>query len=627
MMAGAQSRLLTVQTPVIRLSGRARFNDEILILSPYWSRICLRSSSVVFKPTCDLGVGVMKLMSNYQASVANSGPNQSISLPVSIQLFESAKHDGLPADTALAVTSNRFGRPYAGSFRNTGAVPMVATISMTKTYERQLTGNGGLSSSVSIQTSRVNGDSTTYGNIFLAQTKTGNGNGSSCTNALPISFFNTAANWGSRATQIGPGSNVHLCGTLTTEITFQGSGSAGNAIVLIFESNAKFSMATWPNNTSIITSSDKSYIEIDGGTNGLIEATNNGSSPSHANQNLFDGILFSNCRFCRIHNLTIANMFIKNSGDSQGTDTAGIRMNKSSDSRVDHNTIHDTRNAIYWELKSGDNNFEIDHNILYRNNWSTGWSPVGTGNVTNLLWHDNESYDWSNWDDLTKGPGAGNFHSDGLHLFTNNLTGSVIGLQAYNNYFHGNPGTRLTAGLYYEGGGGTIVSPKSFNNVFSFSINVASNAYIVSEYQVTGSEAYNNTFIGVGTNNGVGIQLEAGATGGTSKNNIFTGLYLAYDDADSQLTTSNYNDFYNNRAIGRTAGANTTLSSWKTATGADNNSTSSNPNLDTSFKPQAGSQVIGVGTNLTGLGIAPLNNDKNGIPRSSSGSWTIGAFQ
>jgi hypothetical protein len=34
-----------------------------------------------------------------------------------------------------------------------------------------------------------------------------------------------------------------------------------------------------------------------------------------------------------------------------------------------------------------------------------------------------------------------------------------------------------------------------------------------------------------------------------------------------------------------------------------------------------------VGTNLTGLGIAPLNNDKNGIPRSSSGSWTIGAFQ
>jgi len=592
--------------------------------------------------TDDVVVTVNSTPAN-QAPVVNAGLDQTITFPSAVLMAGSATDDGLPTGSTLTKTWSKVSGPGTVTFANTSQLNTTATFSVAGSYPLRLTANDSALTSTDDLIVVVNAAAPIIPgkDLFMGQNAIGSGNGSDCSNTLPISFFNNAINWGSGAGQIGPGTIVHLCGTLTTAVTFQGSGSAGNVIVLTFEPGAKFSQATWPNNTAVVTASNRSFIEIDGGVtcgetafgvttvcNGKIEATSNGSTPTYANHNFISGIRFTNCTNCRVHNLEIGPLFVKDSADTQGNGTIeGVTISQSSNYRIDHNVIHDAFNAIYGDLTVGESNFEIDHNILYRNNWSTGWSPVGTGNVTNLLWHDNESYDWSNWDDLTKGPGAGNFHSDGLHLFTNNLTGSVIGLQAYNNYFHGNPGTRLTAGLYYEGGGGTIVSPKSFNNVFSFSINVASNAYIVSEYQVTGSEAYNNTFIGVGTNNGVGIQLEAGATGGTSKNNIFTGLYLAYDDADSQLTTSNYNDFYNNRAIGRTAGANTTLSSWKTATGADNNSTSSNPNLDTSFKPQAGSQVIGVGTNLTGLGIAPLNNDKNGIPRSSSGSWTIGASE
>ena len=63
-------------------------------------------------------------------------------------------------------------------------------------------------------------------NVYIAQVATGGADGSSCANAYAIGFFNSSGNWGTGPAQIGPGTTVHLCGTITTMLTFQGSGNS-----------------------------------------------------------------------------------------------------------------------------------------------------------------------------------------------------------------------------------------------------------------------------------------------------------------------------------------------------------------------------------------------------------------
>jgi hypothetical protein len=69
-------------------------------------------------------------------------------------------------------------------------------------------------------------------NIYVAQSGQGANSGADCADALPATFFNSSANWGSGGGQIGPGVTVHLCGTISTNLTFQGNGANGNPVVL-----------------------------------------------------------------------------------------------------------------------------------------------------------------------------------------------------------------------------------------------------------------------------------------------------------------------------------------------------------------------------------------------------------
>src|ERR1700737_253143 len=70
----------------------------------------------------------------------------------------------------------------------------------------------------------------------------------------PASWFNSSSNWGSSASQIGPGTTIHLCGTFAAPLTFQGGGSASAPVTLFFESNAKFSAPHWGNGSNVISS-------------------------------------------------------------------------------------------------------------------------------------------------------------------------------------------------------------------------------------------------------------------------------------------------------------------------------------------------------------------------------------
>ena len=51
------------------------------------------------------------------------------------------------------------------------------------------------------------------------------------------------------------------------------------------------------------------------------------------------------------------------------------------------------------------------------------------------------------------------------------------------------------------------------------------------------------------------------------------------------------------------------------------------PKLNADGTPQTGSPVIGLGANLTSLGLAGLLTDKAGHARPSSGTWDVGAYQ
>src|ERR1035441_10360404 len=115
--------------------------------------------------------------------------------------------------------------------------------------------------------------------IYVAQATQGADTGVDAVDAHSVAWFNNSANWGAGATQIGPGCTVHLCGIVSNSITFQAGGSAGNPITILFEPNAKFSAPHWT--TAIIAAANNAT--IDGGQNGIIEATTTGTGLTYSN--------------------------------------------------------------------------------------------------------------------------------------------------------------------------------------------------------------------------------------------------------------------------------------------------------------------------------------------------------
>ncbi len=480
---------------------------------------------------------------------------------------------------------------------------------------------------------------TPQANVYLAQSSAGAIDATSCANARAISYFNSSGNWGSGSTQIGPSTVVHLCGTLTTAIAFQASGTAGNVTKVLFETGAKFSAATWAGNAKIIDmGSGLSYIEVDGGTNGIIEATDNGSSDNYSNQSSFFGIEGEVCSHCRIHNLTIGDLFIKDEAGEDGYPNSGcgICMEDSNNLQIDHNVIHDVQTCVDLSTSSHDMSaLEENNNTLFHCSAGTNMGVNGDHAVSGFLFHDNEIYDWCNWD-LT----SNHLHHDGLHIFPNGGTGTttITGFQGYNNYFHGCVGF-MTANFYMEINSGTMTSPLFFNNVFEKTDNIT-NAFIYLEPgagvgTLSNPGIYNNTFVSDGCC-GAAIEYVASPalTGVSSKNNIFISNYIV-NQCNSSCTpsTSDYNFWYLNGWGG--PGANnpppqnnvTVLANWTgTYPTLDVHTigTQTDPGL-TIYVPTSSSNVYHAGVDLSGLSITALNTSRNGVARGSGSPWTIGA--
>ncbi len=501
----------------------------------------------------------------------------------------------------------------------------------------------------------------TASNIYIAQNAAGGNTGADCADAHAAAWFNSSSNWGSAASQIGPGTTVNLCGTFTSQLNGQGSGTSGSPITILFTPGAQISPAVCPSN-GCMNFNGLSYITIDGGTpcgpgtacnsslsgTGNIENTANGTG--RANQSPSQAIYCLSCSHVEIRNLLIQNLYVHTSVSDVIVDQTAVNCVFVSGSNIliHDSTMHDAGWCLIDSFQSGDANvnfYNIDvHNVDHGYVLS---GPVSSVTAGPFYFHNNDIYGFSNWDTT-----ANNYHHDGIHCFSGSSSGQTInGWYIYNNTI-GNPnytsGANINSFIYIEGSTGppcaTTTSPiYIFNNIF-----------LIDHYSTAGHMglfsgkpvAYNNTLISTDTNSSGTCWTNSGSYGGigaaTMQNNAIGNCFIlaSYTPGSWVSGSANYNVY--GYASGNTGSdfycaGQTSFSGWQDCAGGAkeaNSSIQSSINVSTTTgAPNSGSALIGAGLNLYGLcngqanpGIGALCYDQNGNARSSTGAWDVGAL-
>jgi hypothetical protein len=490
-------------------------------------------------------------------------------------------------------------------------------------------------------------------NVYITQD--GGGNGVCSSNVHNPVWFNSSANWGTGAAQIGPGTIVHLCGTITTSLAVQGDGGSGKPWTLLFESGAKISHAFCGDDggSGCLNISNHGFFIIDGGTtcgwisgaavpcNGIIEATANGTHLANQSS-LGNGqgvaVNMSNSHDWEFKNITIQNIYVRvpNVGDHSGALSEGFWGHVPlTNIHIHHVILHDLHwgiatTADYYPI----NNLEYDHFYSYNLDHGVGIGMAGA-HSNGFLIHDFHIGSSQVWDLATT-----DNHHDGIHFYGGAdgiTTGVNTGIQIYNGLFDGDWGFSNTANIFFEDGQNATI----YNNLFysssgSYPLNngVLNNCNGPSTNRSV--KFYNNTVIWTGPNPGSYMAVVCGSA--DWRNNVFIDQTTAGNASLVALAGSgtwDHNVYAANQPSSGLFGQNSscctwTYTQWKANKGADSNSpaigtgtvgvNASTGTLNT------GSPAIGAGANLSSLGIAALNVDRNGNPRSQSGSWDAGAF-
>ena len=219
------------------------------------------------------------------------------------------------------------------------------------------------------------------------------GNCPSGTTTFTPAQFSNASNWGSGPAQIEPGTIVLLCGTITgaanaTVLTFLGSGTSASPITLKFDVGAII-QSPYFGASGAININTWSYVTIDGGTNGIIQATANGTSGSGgcpsgtcSNQQNSQGITgFGDNE--TVQNLTVADMYVRSgttdeapSGLSTNCIEIGTTSVALSNVTINNNVVHDCLTGIEFQYgTSGGSDYTLSNNTIYNVNWA--WDLIG----------------------------------------------------------------------------------------------------------------------------------------------------------------------------------------------------------------------------------------------------------
>ena len=499
-------------------------------------------------------------------------------------------------------------------------------------------------------------------NVYI--TPDGSSQGACTTNPQTPAWFNNAANWGNGTSQIGPGTTATICGTFTggagsTEFTFQGSGSSGNPITLLFDANTVVSAPYWAASSGgqgcggAICMYNRSYITVDGGSNGIIQNTANGDAL--ANRQDSEGIEASACNNCTIQNLTIQNIYVHPANGTGSIDQTQMRCISFSGSNwnINNNTMHDAGWCLFQAYANGDTNTTISSNNIY--NMDHGWmfATSSPNRATNAFFHDNQVHDTANWD-----ASGCPYHHDGIHTFGTNGS-TMTGVNVYNNYFYGNWGSCPTGFIFVEGGGSStpshMLSSAWWNNVLIVNLSspiVNTNGWFDIASGDSGTQqVYSNTILGPNnTDNTLCLGLE-NLSNLTYNNNVISNCGDPVNISSTKVASADYNGYgtvcgnYGNCFIwnGSFTGS---FAAWKSSCSCDSHTVQTNsPALSATGSLQSGSPFIQYGANLGSSATGNLatlawttteGNTLTAVARppaatcstqGSSSCWDIGAYQ
>ena len=496
--------------------------------------------------------------------------------------------------------------------------------------------------------------------VYIAQSSAGGNTGADCADALKYTYFNLSNSWTSSAptgTMIGPGTTVHLCGIFNGTqgqndlLSAQGSGSSSNPITIKFETGANLTSPDW--GSPVIYLSGNSYITIDGGTNGIIQNTDNGTGLTYHNGDSVAIQALYGSSTIEVKNLTVANLYVHAKCEaSSGCDTAvdqttvNVIQFNGSNILIHDNTFHDIGWAIYQDNATGTtNNIQIYNNVIYNMDHGVTIGAGASSVVSNEYIYNNHFHDMAAWDTGQ----ADNYHHDGIHAFSG-AGGKIQNLYLYNNLFDGDEGDCcVTAWVFLEGiGGGTQWTDTTGTAYVWNNVVIGSNTSVpygqMSINVGNGHEVFNNTFIGASSGGETCFGFGTTATQVVFENNLIEGCNTVIGtNSATSIATMDYN-IYGNASGGNviwnfgSMSANV-LSTWQTTCGCDAHSQaqlgSALADVSSEGVPSLGFIGIGAGANLSSTAtgtLASLASDTSAggqhssVARPSSGPWTIGAY-
>lgn len=493
--------------------------------------------------------------------------------------------------------------------------------------------------------------------VYVAQSAGTFSGGSACNGqtAESVATFNAGSE--------SAGNIYVLCGTITTPLKLNGSGTSGNVITMKWDTGARISQ---PVAQGINLNGATAYWLFDGGVacgpgtecdvveaanqtgyatgqTGIIEATANGSALANrsATSQAFYGC--SGCHDIEIKNLIMRNLYVHSSmSDNTSNIDAGAFAFQcyggtsgcvSGTIAIHDSVIHDTGNAISLEKMSGTSIYLYNLDMFHNN-----WEVENSGNGTRTLYiYGNHWHDASNWD--TSGDV---FHHNGIHNYMN-VSSDSLGLYLYNNLADGDWGACCTTSnltfvevehpAYYYVFNNVVVQSCSNNTA------PADSSYTTPSGQ--GEIWYNNTLLGCRTTASNTRSVDLYGTGMAWENNAVEGYgqYVVVGTGYS-FSALDYNVY---GAIGTSGNlpwqcgstGNGSFAVWQSSCGGDAHGQKVTLlNVSTSTgKPNPGSPLIGAGFNLhsecsgqPNPGLGALCYDAAGTARPSSGAWSAGAY-
>lgn len=502
--------------------------------------------------------------------------------------------------------------------------------------------------------------------------------GTSCSDALSVAWFNNSSSWGTASHQISAGTTVNLCGVFTGKpgqqlLTVRASGSSSYPIIIKFLTGAVLTAPYWSSNGAIHIDG-MSYIVVDGGTNGIIQNTANGTGRAYRQQSV--AVHASSCTHCTVQNLNIQNLYVRTSStDLAATHTVHcVYWHLANYMTVNHITCHDAA----WAIAGDGVNFTLMNSNLYHVDHGVASGP--SGKIGGYSIHNNHFHDYANWDS-----GTNTYHHDGIHLWGQN-GGAITSGSIYANTFDGDSGVNITAHVFLQD---SVQHVSVYNNTFLTpstrtiqAVEVYASSTSLPGGSATSNSVYNNSINAGGhrqgaaiwannqlsftaVNNilsgGVGdISVQGGTRSSTGiNNNVYRDLFAEFGDRNTfGMNGKAYYTLSSWRTACRCDGASklisgTATTSFSTVTGvnattvggvttsgvqvSDGTSTVSDVNLSVASSATASDAELellatvgeGNGINLSEIAVddlAPLAFDKNGKPRPTAGPWNVGPF-